>query len=62
MNRLLDELLGKKAVIMSRGAVADHQDMGLVEAIDDEVIKIRKESEVVYILRHNVRLIKPFEH
>ena len=62
MNRLLDELLGKKAVIMSRGAAADHQDMGLVEAIDDEVIKIRKESEVVYILRHNVRLIKPFDH
>lgn len=62
MNRLLDELLGKKAVIMSRGASADHQDMGLIEAIDDEVIKIRKESEVVYILRHNIRLVKPFEH
>lgn len=62
MNKLLEELLGKKAVIMSRGAATDHQDMGLVEAIDDEVIKIRKETEVVYILRHNIRLIKPFDH
>lgn len=62
MTRILDELLGKKAVILSRGAATDHQDMGTVEAIDDEVIKIRKENEVVYVLRANVRLIKPFEH
>lgn len=62
MNRLLDELIGKKAVILSRGAAVDHQDMGVVEAIDDDVIKIRKENDVAYILRANVRLIKPFDH
>ncbi len=62
MSPLLQELLGKKAVIMSRGAATDHQDMGTVEAIDDDAIKIRKEHEVVYVMRANIRLIKPFEH
>lgn len=62
MNSLLQDLVGKKAVVMSRGGGTDHQDMGTVEAIDDEVIKIRKENEVVYVMRANIRLIKPFDH
>ena len=62
MSQLLQNLIGHKAVIMSRGGAADFQDMGTIEALDEDVIKLRKESDVVYITMDSVRMIKPFEH
>ncbi|MER3496707.1 MAG: hypothetical protein C4320_08035, partial [Armatimonadota bacterium] len=59
ISELLKDLTGRKAVVYSRGGASDHQDMGTIEAIDDEVIKLRKENEVVYIERSAIRLIKP---
>lgn len=59
--QLLQELVGKKVTVFSLQAEAERQDVGVLEAFDEQVLKLRKgESEVLYLFFIRIRQIKPF--
>lgn len=61
MNSVLQELMGKKISVYSNQPGAERQDVGILEAVDGDWIKIKKsETESAYFCIHLVRMIKPF--
>ena len=59
---VLQELIGRKVTVYSIANDLERQDVGILEAVDAQVLKIRKsESETMYFCFSRVRLIKPFD-
>ncbi|AIE87890.1 hypothetical protein [Fimbriimonas ginsengisoli] len=61
MNSVLQELVGKKVSVYSNQPTAERQDVGVLEAVDNYWLKIRKsETETVFFSVHLVRMVKLF--
>ncbi|WP_309717775.1 hypothetical protein [Armatimonas sp.] len=58
---ILQELVGRKVTVYSM-ADTERQDVGILQAADEHVLKIKKtETEVLYFNIVRVRLVKPFD-
>jgi hypothetical protein len=61
MNSVLQELIGKKVSVYSNQPGAERQDVGILEAVEGNWIKVKKsDTESVYFSVFLVRMIKPF--
>lgn len=59
---ILNELVGRKVSVYSNQPGTERQDVGILEAVDESWVKIRKsEHEVIFFSLHLVRLVKPFQ-
>lgn len=56
----MQELIGKKVTVVSEAGVGERQDVGILESFDGTVIKLATERGVLFIVIHQVRMIKPF--
>ncbi|MDR3690748.1 MAG: hypothetical protein P4L46_15330 [Fimbriimonas sp.] len=60
---LASVLIGVKITVYSRQGDTERQDVGLLEAVDSEWIRIKKnDGETLFFCLTNVRMLKPFEH
>ena len=59
-NDVLNELMGKSVEVRSLRGQGECVDSGVLEAYDEQWIKLRKDGgEVLYFSIANVRLLKP---
>lgn len=59
---VLDRLVGKKVTVHSVSADIERQDVGVLEALDDKFICLRKtDTELLFFVIQRVRLVKPFD-
>ena len=58
MTSLLQELVGKSVVYTGSGSI---KDTGVLEAFDDQWIRISRGSETLYFPIHHIRLVKPVQ-
>lgn len=56
----MQELIGKKVTIHSEASGSEKQDVGILEAFDGTTLKLRKETETIYLVVYCVRMVKPF--
>jgi len=55
-------LIGKKVTVYSRLGDTEKQDVGVLETVEGDWIRLRKaEGETMFFTIVNVRMIKPFE-
>ncbi len=55
-------MIGKKVTVYSRLGDAEKQDVGILELVEGDWIRLRKaEGETMFFTVVNVRMIKPFE-
>lgn len=58
---LIQELVGKRIRVWSRGGETTYTDDGVLDAFDGEWLRLDKGDEKLYFALYNVRLIKPLE-
>ncbi len=59
---LVSVLIGKKVTVYSRLGDTEKQDVGMLEAVEGDWIRLRKaDGETMFFTTVNVRMIKPFE-
>ena len=59
---VLQELIGRKVTVYSIANDLERQDVGVLEAVDAQFVKIRKsDTESMFFSLARVRLIKPFD-
>jgi hypothetical protein len=56
----MQDLIGKKVTVHSHLGGMEKQDVGILEAFDGTVLRLKKETEILYFVIYSVRLIKPF--
>jgi|GEM_PF-2665597 len=57
----MQDLIGKKVTVHTTIGTLDHQDVGVVEAVDSTVLKLKKTGdEIYYFVIQNIRVIKIF--
>ena len=57
----MQELIGKKVTVHSESAGTERQDVGILEAFDGTILKLKTErGSILYFVIHWVRLVKPF--
>jgi len=58
----MNELIGKKVIVYSELAGTERQDVGVLEGVETQWIRLRKsETEVLFFSIYKLRLIKPFD-
>jgi hypothetical protein len=59
---LISILTGKKVTIYSHLGDTEKQDVGVLEAVEGDWIRLRKaDGETMFFAIYSVRMIKPFE-
>jgi hypothetical protein len=59
---LINVLIGKKVTVYSRQGEVEKQDVGLLEEVDANWIRLKKaDGETFFFTIYNLRTIKPFE-
>jgi ferredoxin-fold anticodon binding domain-containing protein len=59
---LLSEIKGKKVTVHSLQGETERQDVGVLEDVQGQWLKLRKSnSEVLFFCIYHLRLIKPFD-
>jgi hypothetical protein len=59
---LISVLIGKKVTIYSNMGGTEKQDVGVLEAVESEWIRLRKaDGETLFFTVYSLRQIKPFE-
>jgi hypothetical protein len=62
MNAVIQELVNRKVTVYSATGGSDVSDVGVIERVDTDWVKLRKgEREVLYLNVDRIRLIKPFD-
>ena len=59
---LVSILTGKKVTVYSRLGDTEKQDVGVLEAVEQDWIRLRKaDGETMFFTIYSLRMIKPFE-
>jgi hypothetical protein len=56
-------LIGKKVTVYSRLGDVEKQDVGILEVVEGDWIRLKKaDGETMFFTIANVRMLKPFDH
>ena len=58
---IINELIGKKVTVYSKGD-SERQDVGVLEAADEQFLKVRKNDHEYHLFGiTQIRMVKPFD-
>lgn len=61
MTSLLQELVGRQVTVYSVAGNGSASDTGVLEAFDDQWIRISRNGDSLYFPIHHIRLVKPVQ-
>lgn len=58
----MNEIIGKKVIVYSDPGNGERQDIGVLEGVENQWIRLRKsDTEVLFFSVYKIRLVKPFD-
>jgi hypothetical protein len=59
---VISSLIGIKVTVYSNMGNVEKQDVGVLEAVEQEWLRVRKaDGETMFFCAYNVRMLRPFE-